>query len=65
MEQAMELSAETLEAIGRYVRGNLGAWMREVDLDRDIELRERTVRVEEELHSFPTLRSSDNRKSVV
>ncbi len=45
----MELSAETLEAIGRYVRGNLGAWMREVDLDRDIELRERTVRVEEEL----------------
>ncbi len=45
----MELSAETLEAIGRYVRGNLGTWMREVDLDRDIELRERTVRVEEEL----------------
>ena len=45
----MELSGETLEAIGRYVRGNLGAWMREVDLDRDIELRERTVRVEEEL----------------
>ena len=49
MEQPMELSAETLEAIGRYVRGNLGAWMREVQLDRDIELRERTVRVEEEL----------------
>ena len=45
----MELTGETLEAIGRYVRGNLGAWIREINLDRDIELRERTVRVEEEL----------------
>ena len=45
----MELTGETLEAIGRYVRGNLGIWIREINLDRDIELRERTVRVEEEL----------------
>ena len=49
MEQAMELSGETLETIGRYVRGNLGTWIREINIDRDIELRERTVRVEEEL----------------
>ncbi len=45
----MELTGETLEAIGRYVRGNLGTWIREINMDRDIELRERTVRVEEEL----------------
>ena len=45
----MELSGETLEEIGRYVRGNLGTWIREISMDRDIELRERTVRVEEEL----------------
>ena len=45
----MELTGETLEAIGRYVRGNLGTWIREINMDRDIELRERTERVEEEL----------------
>ena len=49
MERTMELTGETLEAIGRYVRGNLGTWIREINMDRDIELRERTVRVEEEL----------------
>ena len=45
----MELSHETLESIGHYVRNNLGTWLRELTSERDIELRERTVRVEEEL----------------
>ena len=49
MERPMELSAQNLEQIGMYVRGNLGTWFREANLDRDIELRERTIRVEEEL----------------
>ncbi|MFP4510981.1 MAG: hypothetical protein ACLFNQ_12740 [Spirochaetaceae bacterium] len=49
MEPTMELSSEVLDAIGRYVRGNLGSWMRDVTYDRDIEVRERIVRVEEEL----------------
>ena len=45
----MELRSEHLEQIGLYVRGNLGAWFKEANLDRDMELRERTIRVEEEL----------------
>ena len=49
METTMELSHETLESIGHYVRNNLGSWLREVTTDRDIQLYERTVRVEEEL----------------
>ena len=48
-DRAMELRAEQLEQIGMYVRGNLGTWFREANLDRDMELRERTIRVEEEL----------------
>ena len=49
METTMELSHETLESIGHYVRNNLGTWLREVTTDRDIQLHERAVRVEEEL----------------
>ena len=45
----MELSSEDLEAIGRYVRGNLGVWMRESGCDRDPELHERMVRIEKQL----------------
>ncbi len=45
----MELSQETLESIGRYVRGNLGSWLREVTTERETALLERSVRVEEEL----------------
>ena len=48
-DRAMELRTEDLEQIGKYVRGNLSAWFREANLDRDMELRERTIRVEEEL----------------
>ena len=51
METIVELSNEALEAIGGYVRRNLGAWMQEVSprMVTDRELLERMVRVEEEL----------------
>lgn len=49
MEQAMELSQQALEQIGLYVRGNLGTWFREANLEREMDLRDRTLRVEEEL----------------
>ena len=51
MGNMMELSNETLETIGGYVRRNLGAWIREVAprMVTDRELLERMVRVEEEL----------------
>ncbi len=49
----MELSQDALETIGNYVRSNLGLWIREVApaafSDRDLELRERAIRVEESL----------------
>ena len=49
MEQAMELSPQALEQIGLYVRGNLGTWFRAANLEREMDLRDRTLRVEEEL----------------
>ncbi|SIQ40530.1 hypothetical protein SAMN05920897_10886 [Alkalispirochaeta americana] len=49
MEQSMDLSLEQLEAIGRYVRSNLPVWMGEVYTQRDVQLNERMVRLEEEL----------------
>lgn len=51
VETIVELSNEALEAIGGYVRRNLGAWMQEVAprMVSDRELLERMVRVEEEL----------------
>lgn len=45
----MELSQQALEQIGLYVRGNLGTWFREANLEREMDLRDRTLRVEEEL----------------
>ncbi len=45
----MELSRETLESIGHYVRGNLRDWLRE-EATADLPvLLERSVRIEEEL----------------
>jgi len=49
MENTMELSAQTLETIGQYVQRNLSTWLRDANLERELALRERTVRVEEEL----------------
>lgn len=57
MGDAVELSQSHLETIGTYVKKNLPAWLGEIDYPfspgelhrKDIELRERTVRVEEEL----------------
>ena len=49
----MELSQENLETIGSYVRKNLRNWLGETlsesYLQRDLELRDRMIRVEEEL----------------
>jgi len=47
----MELSRDTLETIGGYVRQNLSTWMREAAIapQTDPVLLERMVRVEEEL----------------
>lgn len=51
MSETMELSRDTLEAIGGYVKQNLTTWMREVapPSQTDPVLLERIVRVEEEL----------------
>ena len=50
----MSLAQEDYEAIGEYVRGRLSDWLQEQSLGKpplvyEIELRERMVRVEEEL----------------
>jgi len=50
----MPLALNDYEAIGEYVRRNLGVWLQEQSLSKpphvyEIELRERMVRVEEEL----------------
>ncbi len=51
MGNMVELSNETSETIGGYVRRNLGAWLQEVAprIATNRELLERMVRVEEEL----------------
>jgi hypothetical protein len=60
MSNAMELTPESLDRIGEYVKDHLGLWLKEVaplqfgaggaeDLRREIDVRERIVRVEEEL----------------
>lgn len=53
MGSAMELSQENLRQIGEYVREHLPEWSRQSadpdTLRREMEIRERIVRVEEEL----------------
>ena len=53
MSQTMEITQEALETIGRYVQQNLASWLQGRTgasyTERDLELRERAVRVEEEL----------------
>lgn len=53
MSNAMELSRESLEYIGRYVKEQLPAWLQsiggEARHDWELRLTERLVRVEEEL----------------
>ncbi len=53
-EPAMTLGEEELKVIGSYVQSNLGKWMQNANMtpfrsDREIELLERMVRVEEGL----------------
>lgn len=53
MSSAMELSKETLEQIGGYVRQNLGTWIRDLNPPLTVQLDpnslERLIRVEEEI----------------
>jgi predicted transcriptional regulator len=61
VSSAMELNPDTLDKIGEYVKDHLGTWLQEVsplqvpgaggaeELRREFDLRERMVRVEEEL----------------
>ncbi|MFW6231744.1 MAG: hypothetical protein ACOC37_01700 [Spirochaetota bacterium] len=53
MSNAMELSKETLEQIGGYVRQNLGTWIRDLNPPLTVQLDpnslERLIRVEEEV----------------
>jgi hypothetical protein len=55
METAMQLGKEQLEQIGQYVKSHFSEWLREsmprYSRDYEIDLRERVIRVEEELKS--------------
>jgi acyl carrier protein phosphodiesterase len=55
MDTEMTLEQPQLEQIGRYVKSHIAEWISEIPTrytrDFEIELRERTVRVEEELKS--------------
>jgi hypothetical protein len=51
-DPGVELGERELEKIGRYVRSHLSEWMGELRRDRELELTERVVRVEEELKSL-------------
>jgi hypothetical protein len=51
-EPAMELGEKELEKIGSYVKSHLSEWMGEVRRERELDLVERVVRVEEELKSL-------------
>jgi len=51
-DPAMELGEKELEKIGTYVRSHLPEWMGEVRRERELDLVERVVRVEEELKNL-------------
>jgi hypothetical protein len=51
-DHSVELGRKELERIGEYVRAHLAEWMGELRRDRELELTERVVRVEEELKSL-------------
>jgi len=51
-DPAMELGEKELEKIGRYVKTHLAEWIGEVRRERELDLVERVVRVEEELKSL-------------
>jgi hypothetical protein len=55
METAMQLEKEHLEKIGQYVKSHFSEWLKEsmprYSRDYEVDLRERVIRVEEELKS--------------
>ena len=54
-DRAMELGEKEFERIEEFVRSHLKQWMGEVRRERELDLLERTVRVEEELKSLREL----------
>ena len=48
----MELGEKELEKIGNYVKAHLPEWMGEIRKERELDLVERVVRVEEELKNL-------------
>jgi hypothetical protein len=51
-ESPVELGERELKKIGEYVKAHLPEWMGELRRDRDLELTERIVRVEEEVKNL-------------
>jgi tetrahydromethanopterin S-methyltransferase subunit G len=51
-EAAVELGEKELEKIGSYVKSHLPEWMGKIRRERELDLIERIVRVEEELKSL-------------
>jgi flagellar capping protein FliD len=51
-ESPVELGERELKKIGEYVKAHLPEWLGELRRDRDLELTERIVRVEEEVKSL-------------
>jgi flagellar capping protein FliD len=51
-ESPVELGERELKKIGEYVKAHLPEWLGELRRDREIELTERIVRVEEEVKSL-------------
>ena len=51
-EPAMELGEKELEKIGNYVKAHLPEWMGETRRERELDLVERVIRVEEELKNL-------------
>jgi len=48
----MELGNKEFEKIGDYVRTHLGEWMHDLRSERELDLIERVIRVEEELKNL-------------
>ena len=51
-EPAMELGNRELEKIGEYVKSHLEEWMQPIRAQRELNLIERVIRVEEELKNL-------------
>ena len=59
MSETMEISQETLQTIGSYVKGNLAHWIREISPSLTVQLSpevtERLVRIEDSIEQQQAL----------